>query len=289
MKEVQTIGAPLMEVRDEIRNRTSSTDVSRLSVLSTASVPTVMPARRVAVAQTKVVILSKYGDRNQFLSRVNPSAQIPFARVPEKAVTGDYPTLMDINGAYGKDFDVEWLVVQVNDMATFTGARNLSEYQQEQLARTIAVAYPGLKITELLLFFHRFKTGRYGRFYGSVDPMVVTTALRDFIRERDGLRDAVSGTEAEQWQQWAEVKALPMVDAIRDELGLTAEQIYVGDVNGYQRKVRLSTDSREVFQQLTTPDTAQKAATIARQHLGEDIRLVVWLNIGGGDGLIITE
>lgn len=36
-----------------------------------------------------------------------------------------------------------------------------------------------------MLFFHRFKTGRYGRFYGAVDPLVITTSLRDFIRERN--------------------------------------------------------------------------------------------------------
>jgi hypothetical protein len=35
-----------------------------------------------------------------------------------------------------------------------------------------------------MLFFHRFKAGHYGRFYGSVDPLVITTALRDFCKER---------------------------------------------------------------------------------------------------------
>lgn len=35
-----------------------------------------------------------------------------------------------------------------------------------------------------MLFFHRFKAGRYGRFYGSVDPLVITTAIREFIAER---------------------------------------------------------------------------------------------------------
>ena len=48
----------------------------------------------------------------------------------------------------------------------------------------IATEYYYLKVSELMLFFHRFKTGRYGRFYGSVDPLVITTSLRDFVRER---------------------------------------------------------------------------------------------------------
>lgn len=35
-----------------------------------------------------------------------------------------------------------------------------------------------------MLFFSRFKAGRYGRFYGNVDPMVITSALVIFRRER---------------------------------------------------------------------------------------------------------
>lgn len=56
--------------------------------------------------------------------------------------------------------------------------------QYEELAYIIASEFFFLKISELMLFFHRFKAGRYGRFYGSVDPMVITSALHEFVRER---------------------------------------------------------------------------------------------------------
>lgn len=35
-----------------------------------------------------------------------------------------------------------------------------------------------------MLFFNRFKQGKYGRFYGVVDPLVIMTALQEFLRER---------------------------------------------------------------------------------------------------------
>lgn len=35
-----------------------------------------------------------------------------------------------------------------------------------------------------MLFFYRFKSGRYGHFYGSVDPLVITCSLQEFINER---------------------------------------------------------------------------------------------------------
>lgn len=98
---------------------------------------------------------------------------------------GDYPTLTDICLTYGKTFAEQWLYPQITDLSIFTGAKNLDSGQVENLAAIIAAEYRHLKVTELLLFFYLFKTGRYGRFYGSVDPMVITCALRDFVKERN--------------------------------------------------------------------------------------------------------
>jgi len=220
---------------------------------------------------------------------VSPQAQPAFARRPEVAVRGEYPTLQEISECYGRDFDVEWLTVQICDISTFTGAKNMDENQQEVLARTIAAEYPGLKVTELLLFFHRFKTGRYGRFYGNVDPMVVTTALHDFVSERNDLRDAVADTEAEEWQQQASSKAQECLSAIHSQLQLNKEQLYVGEVNGYQHKVRLSTNSREVFDSLNNIEAAQQISAIAGKYFDDTVRMVLWLNIGCGRGVTLNS
>ena len=119
------------------------------------------------------------------MAKASPDAQKAFAQKPEKAVTGDYPTLTDLRLTYGRNAAEQWMYVQIADMTVYTGARNLNKRQQEQLADGICAEYHWLKITEVLLFFHRFKMGRYGRFYGNVDPMVVTCALRQFIAERN--------------------------------------------------------------------------------------------------------
>jgi hypothetical protein len=134
-----------------------------------------------------VAIVRRFGNRDYFLAKVNPSTQAAFARQPETAVMGEYPTLRAVNEAYGPTFSEQWLYVEIADMSLFVGAKNLDKRQQMQLAQVIATEYRHLKVTELLLFFHRFKTGRYGHFYGSVDPMVITCALRTFIAERNEL------------------------------------------------------------------------------------------------------
>lgn len=50
---------------------------------------------------------------------------------------------------------------------------------------TIVHTYPYFKISELMLFFQWFKAAKYGEFYGNVDPMRITSALRSFSAERN--------------------------------------------------------------------------------------------------------
>ena len=166
-------------------------------------------------------IIAKYSRSEDFLARVNPDTAPAFARNTSAAIMGDYPTLADINIAYGPSFSQQWLVPQIASLALYTGAKNIDTYQQRSLASVIATEYYYLKVTELLLFFYRFKTGRYGRFYGSVDPMVITCALRDFINERNELLERYELEERERKEieekkrnppmtreEWLEIKTL---------------------------------------------------------------------------------
>lgn len=287
MKEIKPIKASLPAVREAIRSKTMTTCATKRYESYSAFAPIV---RQTAQSnQTPEILRAKYGDLDRFLAMVSPQAQPAFARRPEVAVRGEYPTLQEISECYGRDFDVEWLTVQICDMSTFTGAKNMDENQQEVLARTIAAEYPGLKVTELLLFFHRFKTGRYGRFYGNVDPMVVTTALHDFVSERNDLRDAVIDTEADEWQQQASKKAEEFLSAIHSQLKLTSEQLYIGEINGYQRKIRISTSYCDVFDALNNINTAQQITAIARKYFDDTAHLVLWLNIGCGRGVSLNS
>ena len=68
----------------------------------------------------------------------------------------------------------------------------------EDLAYLIVCGYHWLKVTEVMLFFWWFKSGRYGKFYGAVDPMVITTALREFVKDRNAIIAKRDGMEAEK-------------------------------------------------------------------------------------------
>ena len=161
----------------------------------------------------------RFGHSDEFLRKVSPETQIAFAQNVEAAIMGDYPTLTDIKLCYGSSFPVQWLLPQIVDMTLFVGAKNLDERQQIQLAQVIAVEYHYLKVTEFLVFFHRFKSGRYGRFYGAVDPLVITCAIRDFISERNEFiavyeqqererREAEQKKDAMSREEWIEIKTI---------------------------------------------------------------------------------
>ena len=111
---------------------------------------------------------------------------------------GGWPTLAEMEQT-GRNLPVAWLVDQLFSLGEFCGVRQkMSAGQLEQTARVICSEYFYLKISELLLFFRRFRACRYGRFYGVVDPMVIMGALRDFVTERNEDLDRIeTGLKAE--------------------------------------------------------------------------------------------
>ena len=126
----------------------------------------------------------------------NPSAQMELCQYEDLCFFGNLPTLANVRNDYGTNAAVSWLIPQLFDLSEYCGCKGkISESQMEQCASVIATTFCWLKVSELMLFFHRFKTGRYGKFYGSVDPLVITTSLREFISERN---DAYSRHEQEE-------------------------------------------------------------------------------------------
>lgn len=135
-----------------------------------------------------MLLISKFGDRETFLNTYNPDYQRIICDNVDECLFGDYPTLAELRIGYGKNSPVIWLVPQLYTLSEYCGCKDkLEEKQLERCAFVISTEFDFLKISELMLFFHRFEAGRYGRFYGSVDPLVIATSLRVFINERNAL------------------------------------------------------------------------------------------------------
>ena len=149
-------------------------------------------------------LLSTHSDLQSFMTVMNPSLQQYSAEHQERAFFGEAPTLMTLRCAYHNDAATIWMLPQLYDLNEYCGCKEkLDEGQMTQLARMIITEFGYLKVSEIMLFLHRFKSGRYGRFYGAIDPLVIISALRhDFMNERAAAID-----EREHAQERAEWEA----------------------------------------------------------------------------------
>lgn len=95
----------------------------------------------------------------------------------------DYSTLSMIDLAFGNGSSASWLAVALANLNKFSGSKSMDDGQTKSLARLLALEYRNMKYSVMQLFFYRFKCGDFGRFYGKVDPMMITCALRDFTHD----------------------------------------------------------------------------------------------------------
>ena len=127
----------------------------------------------------------RYGNAEAFLKIFTPDLQLVAATNMERAYFGTAPSLAAVVTGYGQQTAVVWICIELENINNFAGVKEkMTVGRQKELAGLFLAEYPYLKVSELLLFFHRLKCGRYGRFYGMVDALFITTALLSFIDER---------------------------------------------------------------------------------------------------------
>ena len=116
----------------------------------------------------------------------NPSMQVKYCRDVDRVYFGKAPKLRTLAEAYGQHTAESWLVIQLYDLSEYAGCKGkLTQRQYEDIAKMILETYPHYNLAEFMLFCHRFKLCRYGRFYAAVDPMVILQSLDKFNEERE--------------------------------------------------------------------------------------------------------
>ena len=140
----------------------------------------------IELSQLRNGVMQKYGSEGvKVLDTYHADYLFKKQLDDEACMFGDYPTLIQLKTDFDGKFPVAWLMAHLHDLSEYCGCRDkLSGHALQQCASVISTEFGFLKVTEIMLFLHRFKSGRYGRFYGSVDPIVITTSLRTFLRER---------------------------------------------------------------------------------------------------------
>ena len=129
--------------------------------------------------------LNRYRDSQTFLTTFNPSNQLTFSKYPDRCFIGHAPTLVTVSQTFGENITESWLEIQLRDLNELSGCKEkMTTNQIEQIAGVIILEFYFLKVTEMMYFFTLFKAGKFGKFYGAVDAISITVALREFLKLR---------------------------------------------------------------------------------------------------------
>lgn len=176
-----------------------------------------LPERQVWLDKRKDEIIALHGDAKEFALRFNPDIQVSCALNLERSLTGNAPTLRQLEYAYGVKSIRAWFSIQLENLNKFVGVNNkMTVEQMQMLADIFIVKVPYLKASEILLFFYKFKSGDLGELYGSVDPLKLSTSLNEFLKWRSFELDKVFQ------RQRAEKRAIDLENSKQN--GITREE-----------------------------------------------------------------
>lgn len=151
-------------------------------------------------------LLNKYPDPAQFILDYNPDLQFKLVRYnatpSELALNDSIPSLGLLSSTYGDETPIEWLKIQFGSLNDFAEvSTKIAKEQLAELAEIFLSEYYYLNTAEICLFIARFKAGKYGRFYGAIDPMKITSAMLDYMSER---RKDIERREREEYRMQRE-------------------------------------------------------------------------------------
>ena len=113
---------------------------------------------------------------------------------PERAYMADCPTLMQYDALYGQGSSEFWVELQVSGIFGASSSREKGVADGIRIfCQSFAAETKGFKLSELMLFFARYKAGRYDNSFASFDARRIGNAFfKEFIPDRNRELDAIS-------------------------------------------------------------------------------------------------
>lgn len=147
------------------------------------------PKRRCTTSLADGLPIDKY--LRTALSDFSPERQPDYAAFPIRAVEDSSDTLYEIAEVYGLKAVRFIIIPHITDLLVFLSQKNNAMTEQSiiQCADVITQSFPLLRLPELMLFFHRFKSGAFGQLYGGITPLDITCSLRRFMPYLYDLRE----------------------------------------------------------------------------------------------------
>lgn len=144
--------------------------------------------------------LTVYQNRSDVEMSYSPNNWAYTVASPEKAYTANCPTLLLYDRLYGENSSYRWIKIQV--LALFGSSSNKEKGVADGISiftSSFAAQLGGYKLSELMLFFARYKAGRYDNSYSSFDSRRIGNAFfKEFIPERNMELDKINREKVQQ-------------------------------------------------------------------------------------------
>ena len=118
----------------------------------------------------------------------------------KRAYLAECPTLLIYDKLYGENSAYRWIKIQV--IALFGSSSSKEKGVVDGIgifSASFAAQVGGYKLSELMLFFARYKAGRYDNSYSSFDARRVGNAFfKEFIPERNNELDKINRDNAQR-------------------------------------------------------------------------------------------
>lgn len=103
---------------------------------------------------------------------------------------GRAPNLRDCQALFGRASLLKVMRGTLDVFIDFVKCKDKpSNVQRDTICWLIMTHYGSLKITEWLLFIVKAMSGKFGKFYNTLDPLEITTAVRSWAKECDDFRN----------------------------------------------------------------------------------------------------
>lgn len=157
------------------------------------------------------------------LEYISPTHMWEYASNKERARSNDRATLEESTRVHGFETICKVVYHFLTDFTTFVKCRNLpTTGELKELCYIFVIEYKYLKITEIPLFFCALKAGKYGKFYNTLDPQDITSALKEFADESrthsKRERERAQKEAAEQEREQSRARAIRFEEAVREGL-----------------------------------------------------------------------
>lgn len=113
---------------------------------------------------------------------------------PERSYNADCPTLASYENLYGEGVSADWIEIQVLALYGSSGNKDKAIADGiEIFSNSFATQVKAYKLSELMLFFSRYKAGKYDNSFATFDSRRIGNAFfKEFLPERNCELDRIN-------------------------------------------------------------------------------------------------